>query len=108
VLAELPGEDPGALRDLAMKLRERLEKDGHGAAVLATASEGKATLVAACTKPLIERGVTAPALLEPAAKAVGGGAGGKPTLAMAGGGNPGALAAALAEIPERLAALLGG
>jgi alanyl-tRNA synthetase len=108
VLAELPGEDAGALRELAMKLRDRLEKDGHGAAVLGSASDGKATLVAACTKPLIERGVTAPALLESAAEAVGGGAGGKPHLAMAGGGNPSALADALAAIPERLAALLGG
>jgi alanyl-tRNA synthetase len=108
VLAELPGEDAGALRELAMKLRDRLEKEGHGAAVLASADRGKATLVAACTKPLIERGVTAPALLEPAAKAVGGGAGGKPHLAFAGGGNAAALADALAMIPRRLAKLLGG
>jgi alanyl-tRNA synthetase len=108
VLAELAGEDAGALRELAMKLRDRLEKEGLGAAVLASANGGKATLVAACTKPVIERGVTAPALLEPAAKAVGGGAGGKPHLAMAGGGNAGALATALALIPERLADLLGG
>jgi alanyl-tRNA synthetase len=108
VVAELPGEDAGALRELAMKLRERLEKEGHGAAVLGSASDGKATLVAACTKPLIERGVAAPALLEPAAKAVGGGAGGKPHLAFAGGGNAGALPGALAAIPERLTELLGG
>ena len=108
VVADLPGEEAGALRELAIKLRDRLERDGPGAAVLGSADGGKATLVAACTKPLVERGVTAPALLEPAAKAVGGGAGGKPNLAFAGGGRSGALAEALAQIPDRLAALVGG
>ena len=108
VLSDLPGQDAGALRELAIKLRDRLEKDGHGAAVLGTAGDQKATLVAACTSSLVERGVTAPALLEPSAKAVGGGAGGKPHLAMAGGGKAAALAEALAMIPERLATLIGG
>jgi alanyl-tRNA synthetase len=108
VLAELPDEDAGALRELALKLRDRLEKEGHGAAVLGSAGGGKATLVAACTKPLVDNGVTAPALLEEAAKKVGGGAGGKPHLAFAGGGNPGALGEALASIPDKLASLVGG
>jgi alanyl-tRNA synthetase len=108
VVADLPGEEAGALRELAIKLRDRLEREGPGAAVLGSADGGKATLVAACTKPLVERGVTAPALLEPAAKAVGGGAGGKPHLAFAGGGIPSALGEALANIPARLASLVGG
>ena len=106
VLAELPGEDPGALRELAVKLRDRLERDGHGAAVLGTRDGGKATLVAACTKELVERGVTAPRLLEEAAGIVGGGAGGRPHLGFAGGGNAEALSDALATVPPRLAALL--
>jgi len=108
VMAELPDADAGALRELAMKLRDRLEKEGHGAVVLGSSAGGKATLVAACTKPLVDRGVTAPALLEEAATAVGGGAGGKPHLAFAGGGDPAALGDALGSIPERLAAMLGG
>jgi alanyl-tRNA synthetase len=107
VLAELPGEEPGALRELAMKLRDRLEKEGHGAAVLGTRDSNKATLVAACTKALVDRGVTAPRLLEEAAAAVGGGAGGRPHLAMAGGKNATALSDALARVPDRLATLLG-
>jgi alanyl-tRNA synthetase len=108
VLAEIPGEDPGGLRELALQLKERLERDGHGAAVLATSDGGRATLVASCTRDLVERGVTAPALLEPAASAVGGGAGGKPHLGFAGGGRAEALPQALAAIPDRLAALLSG
>ena len=108
VVADLPGEEAGALRELAIKLRERLEKDGHGAVVLGSAGDGKATLVCSCTSSLLDRGVTARELLEPAAKAVGGGAGGKPQLAMAGGRNAAALGEALGLIPDRLATLVGG
>jgi alanyl-tRNA synthetase len=108
VVAEVPGEDAGGLRELALQLRSRMERGGHGAAVVASADGGRATLVAACTKDLIARGVTAPALLEPAALAVGGGAGGKAHLGFAGGGKADALPQALAEVPRRLAALLGG
>ena len=106
VVAEVKGEDPGGLRELALSLRNRMHNNGHGAAVLATSDGQKATLVAACTSDLVDRGVTAPALLDPAAKAVGGGAGGRPHLAFAGGGKPGALPEALATIPGRLASLL--
>ncbi|HEV8682757.1 MAG TPA: alanine--tRNA ligase [Actinomycetota bacterium] len=108
VVAEVKGEDPGGLRELALSLRDRMQTNGYGAAVLATSDGQKATLVATCTTDLVQRGVTAPALLDPAAKAVGGGSGGRPHLAFAGGGNPAALEEALATIPSRLAALLSG
>ena len=106
VVAEMDGQDADELREIALALRNRLQKSGHGAAVLGTASEGKALLVAACTDELISRGVTAPALLETAAKAIGGGAGGKPPIAFAGGGKAQALPEALAGIAERLQELL--
>jgi alanyl-tRNA synthetase len=108
VVAQVPGEDAGGLRELALQLKARLEPTGHGAAVLGTADGDRAILVASCTKDLIDRGITAPALLEPAAKAVGGGAGGKAHLGFAGGGKAPALPEALATIPERLAALVDG
>jgi alanyl-tRNA synthetase len=107
VLAELAGQDAGSLRELALQLRSRLERDGAGAAVLGAANGGKATLVATCTASLVARGVTAPALLQPAARAVGGGAGGKEHLGFAGGGRGDALDTALAAIPDRLVELLG-
>ncbi len=75
--------------------------------VLGSAQGGKALLVAACSKPLVERGVTAPALLEPAAAAIGGGAGGKPGLGFAGGKLADAVVPALGSVPTRLAELLG-
>ena len=99
--------DPGALREMALRLRDR-QQSAAGAAVLATSDGKKATLVASVTPPLLERGVTAPALLEEAARTVGGGAGGKDHLAFAGGGRPQAIEEALAGIEERLLSLLGG
>jgi alanyl-tRNA synthetase len=107
VVAQLDGMEADELRETAIGVRDRLAKGGHGAVVLGTAGNGRALLVAACTNELVARGVTAPALLEQAAKAIGGGAGGKPGLAFAGGSRVEGLPIALAEIPSRLAALLG-
>ncbi|MDP9343983.1 MAG: alanine--tRNA ligase, partial [Actinomycetota bacterium] len=108
VVATLPGEDADGLRELAQTLRSRLERDGAGAAVLGNADGGRALLVAACTPALVQRGVRAPALLEPAAKTIGGGAGGKDILAFAGGREAAALDRALGTIPARLEELLRG
>ncbi len=108
VVSEVPGEDADGLRELALALRSRLEKAGAGAAVLGNADGGRALLVASCTGPLVERGVTAPRLLERAAKAIGGGAGGKPIVGFAGGRNAAALKEALGGVPARLAELLAG
>jgi alanyl-tRNA synthetase len=107
VVSEVPGEDADGLRELAQALRGRLEKRGPGAAVLGNADGGRALLVAACTGALVERGVTARDLLAPAAQAIGGGAGGKPILAFAGGRNAAALKDALGGVPARLSELVG-
>src|SRR5439155_7067871 len=66
VVAALPGEDATGLRELAQAVRERLERAGPGAVVLGTADRGGAKLVAACTSALVQRGLTAQELLEPA------------------------------------------
>jgi alanyl-tRNA synthetase len=57
---------------------------------------------------MVARGVTAPELLAHAAKAIGGGAGGKPILGFAGGRNADAVTGALEAIPARLSELLTG
>jgi alanyl-tRNA synthetase len=108
VVAQMDGQNADELRERALALRGRLEKNGSGAAVLGTSSGGKALLVAAVTNDLVTRGVTAPALLDQAAKAIGGGAGGKPILAFAGGARAAMLPDALAGIGDRLIALLTG
>ena len=105
VVSEVPGEDATGLRDLAQKVRDKLA-GGPAAVVLGSGAGGKASLVAACTRPALERGVTGPALLERAAALIGGGAGGKDQLAMAGGKRADGVPEALAGIPARLAELL--
>jgi len=106
VVREVPGEDAGGLRELAQKVRDKLQ--GRPAAVVVGNGEGgKAMLVAACTGQAVERGVTAPLLLETAASVIGGGAGGKDILANAGGNDAARVPEALGGIPVRLEELLG-
>jgi alanyl-tRNA synthetase len=96
------------LRELAQGVVGRLEQEGGAAAVLGSDAEGKGLIAAACSKRLVARGVTAPALLERAAKQIGGGAGGKPILGFAGGPNGAAVRDAIGAIPARLEELLAG
>jgi alanyl-tRNA synthetase len=107
VTAEVPELDPGELRELALKVRDRLQ-DRPAVIVVGNSAGGKAMLVAAATTGAIERGVTAPAVLADAAAAVGGGAGGKDHLANAGGTRAERVPDALGTIPARLATLLAG
>ncbi|HZD80185.1 MAG TPA: alanine--tRNA ligase [Actinomycetota bacterium] len=96
------------LRELAQAAVGRLEGSGGAAVVLGSGAGGRALVVAACTKELVSRGVNAKQLLEPAARAVGGGAGGKPVLGTAGGPKGEALDEALGLIPARLEELAAG
>ena len=98
--------DADELRVLAQDMANRLEGPDGAAVVLGTGQGGKAVLVAASTKNLIARGATAPALLEPAAKIVGGGKGGKPNLAFSGGPKGDAFQEALDAVEPRLKELL--
>jgi alanyl-tRNA synthetase len=107
VVEPLDGREAGDLRELALRLRSRLANQ-PAAVVLAGPSPDKTQLVAALTPELVARGVTAGALLEPAATALGGRAGGKPDLAMGGGPRSEAVKDALGTIPARLQQLLSG
>jgi alanyl-tRNA synthetase len=100
--------DADELRVLAQDMANRLEAPDGAAVVLGTGQGGKALLVAASTKNLIARGVTGPALLESAAKIVGGGKGGKPNLAISGGPKGDAFQEALDAVEPRLKELLQG
>ncbi|MBY5164053.1 alanine--tRNA ligase [Salsipaludibacter albus] len=84
VAVSLDGLDMDGLRQVAGDIRQRLGE--RGVAVVGTGSDdGKAQLVAALTDDLVEAGVAARDVLQPAAKLVGGGAGGKGGMAQAGG-----------------------
>jgi alanyl-tRNA synthetase len=108
LVSTLEEVDADELRELAQKVVGKLESGGGAAVVLGSNKDGKALIVAACSKRMMERGVTAPQLLELAAKQVGGGAGGKPNMAFAGGPNGAAVEEAVQSIPSRLAELLAG
>jgi alanyl-tRNA synthetase len=67
------------------------------AVLFGSAAEGKVLLVAALSKDLVERGLSAGEWVKAAAKAVGGGGGGRPDLAQAGGKFPDKLPQAMAD-----------
>ena len=107
VVARVPDASADDLRRIATAVRER--RGGQpGVVVLGSDPDGKAALVALLTADLAGRGLLARDLLLPAARAVGGGAGGKGELATAGGRDPARLADALAVAEAEARNLLGG
>ncbi len=96
------GADAKALRELADKLRDRLRSC---ALVLASARDGRVTLIAAVTPDLTGR-VHAGELVNFVATQVGGRGGGRPDMAQAGGNDPGRLAPALAGVADWVASRL--
>jgi alanyl-tRNA synthetase len=94
--ARLDGLDPDGLRSVVDTLRERLTS---GVICLGSAVDGKVNLVASVSKDLTRR-FSAGKLLQEISKMVGGGGGGRPDLAQAGGKDAAMLDAALAEVPR--------
>ena len=86
--------DNASLRNLADELKSRI---GRGVVVLATSGSGKVSLVAAITPDLTSR-LHAGRMVKEIATVVGGGGGGRPDLAEAGGKDPGKLALALEAV----------
>jgi alanyl-tRNA synthetase len=76
------------------------------AVVLGSSTEGKVHLVVSLDQPVVDRGLSAVDLIREIAPIVGGGGGGRPTMARAGGKDPAQLATAIAAaetaIRERL------
>ncbi|MEM1057293.1 MAG: alanine--tRNA ligase [Bacteroidota bacterium] len=105
VAAEVPGADSDALRGLAEEARERLGEKGVAVFGSSDAEAGKVLLVAAVTDDLLKQ-VPAGKLVGALAKKVGGGGGGRPHLATAGGRQPENLGAALAAAADEVRAAL--
>ncbi|MEM6597550.1 MAG: alanine--tRNA ligase [Cyanobacteria bacterium P01_D01_bin.36] len=104
IVANLDAVDPDALKTAAERL---LQKLGDGAVVLGSVpSAGKVSLVAAFSKPVIGKGLQAGKFIGGIAKLCGGGGGGRPNFAQAGGRDasklPEALEAAKTQIKEVL------
>ncbi len=94
--AELDGVDPKSLRDTMDQLKNKL---GSAVIVLATAKDGKVSLVAGVTADQTGRMKAGELIREVAAK-VGGKGGGRPDMAQAGGNRPDALPEALAQVKD--------
>ena len=97
--AKLEGVDMNGLRELGDQLREKL---GEGVVLLASVNEGKVNLMAAATDGAMKRGAHAGNLIKGIAALVGGGGGGRPNMAQAGGKNPAGVEAALEQAKEVL------
>jgi alanyl-tRNA synthetase len=93
VVADLPGVEPNLMRQLIDQIRQKV---ASSAVLLASkAGDDKVTIVAGVSKDVQKAGGNAGKWIGPVAKAVGGGGGGRPDLAQAGGKLP-------AKLPEAL------
>ena len=91
---KLDDVEMNALRDLGDQLKDKL---GEGVVVLASATDGKVNLMVTATPGAIEKGAHAGNLIKAIAGEVGGGGGGRPNMAQAGGKNPEGIHEALAK-----------
>ena len=95
--------DAELLREMTDWLRSRL---GSVVIVLGAVIDEKPSFVAAVTPDLVDRGLKAGTLIQQVARVVGGGGGGRPTLAQAGGRDANRLDEALALVPKAVSSLL--
>jgi alanyl-tRNA synthetase len=98
IARRVAGLEKGALRGLSDSLRDRL---GSGVVVLASENDGKVALVVSVTKDLTSQ-VQAGRLVKELAPIVGGGGGGRPDFAEAGGKDPAGIDALLKKAPDVL------
>ncbi len=99
------GADPKGLPDLADRLKGQL--GGEAVVVLGVPTDGKVSLIVSVTPAAVERGVKAGDIVKLAAGIVGGGGGGRPTMAQAGGRDPEKLPEALEAARAEIARILG-
>ena len=99
--AKVDGVDMNGLRDLGDQLKNKL---GEGVILLASVTDGKVNLVAMASDEAQKAGAHAGNLIKSIASLVGGGGGGRPNMAQAGGKNPAGVEDALAEAVKALEA----
>jgi alanyl-tRNA synthetase len=103
VLVQASALKGGPLRDLSDRLRKQEKADG---VIVASVDEGRPYLVVNFDESLVGRGLDATQLVRELGKHIGGGGGGRPTLAEAGGKNPDGVGDALAAGKQAVAAAL--
>ena len=100
---KVDGVDMNGLRELGDQLKEKI---GEGIVVIASNVDGKVNLMATATDAAMKAGAHAGNLIKEIAKLVGGGGGGRPNMAQAGGKNPAGIDEAVAKAKEVAAAQL--
>ena len=103
-------EAPAANANLMRGLVDQIRKTSSPCAVLLASceAEDKVTLVAGISRDLVTRGLSAGSWVREVAPIVGGGGGGRPDMAQAGGKKPQQLPAALDKARETIRAALAG
>jgi len=97
IIGEISNVDGNSLRDLADKLRSKL---GSGLVVLGSTNQGKVSLVAMASKDAVGKGIHCGKIIKVVAEITGGGGGGRPDMAQAGGKNPDKLKEAIGKVTE--------
>ena len=105
VIAACDAADAAAMRDTADKIRDKLE---CGVVFLAANGGDKLLFTAMATKSAVDKGVHCGNIIKEAAKVAGGGGGGRPDMAQAGGKDISKLNDALAKAEEVLASQVNG
>ncbi|NYE05144.1 alanyl-tRNA synthetase [Bacillus niacini] len=95
--AKVQASDMNNLRNMADDLKQKI---GSAIILLGSVNEGKVNLIAAVTKDLIDKGYHAGKLIKEVATRCGGGGGGRPDMAQAGGKDPEKLDSALQFVDE--------
>ena len=95
--------DMNELRNLGDQLKEKL---GSGVILLISDKDGKVSMMTMATDDAVKKGAHAGNLIKAIAKEVGGGGGGRPNMAQAGGKNPAGIPAALEKAGEALAGMI--
>ena len=97
--AKVDGVDMNGLRDLGDSLKDQL---GEGVVVLASSAGGKVSLMAMATSEAVKKGAHAGNMIKEIAALVGGGGGGRPNMAQAGGKKPEGIDDAVAKVKSVL------
>ena len=95
IAARADGVDMNGLRDLGDQLKTKITE---GVVVLVSEADGKVNLIAMATDQAMEKGAHAGNLIKGIAGLVGGGGGGRPNMAQAGGKDPAGIDQAIAQV----------
>ncbi len=103
IATAVDGVDMNGLRDLGDQLKQKVSE---GIVVIASANGDKVNLIAMATDGAVKAGAHAGNLIKEIAPLVGGGGGGRPNMAQAGGKNPAGIAVAIEKAKETATAQL--